>query len=66
MNNITELKQKSSVRQNLNLKLDLINDINRMEKAIKTTNSIALKKQYGKAVRRKKNQLRELNRYDHN
>ena len=60
MNKLSDLKQKSIVRAKTGLKLDLINDIKRMEEAIKKTNSIALKKQYGKAIRRKKNQLREL------
>lgn len=60
MNKLSELKEKSIVRAKTGLKLDLINDIKRMEEAIKKTNSIALKKQYGKAIRRKKNQLREL------
>lgn len=60
MNKLSDLKEKSIVRAKTGLKLDLINDIKRMEEAIKKTNSIALKKQYGKAIRRKKNQLREL------
>lgn len=60
MNKLSDLKEKSIVRAKTGLKLDLINDVKRMEEAIKKTNSIALKKQYGKAIRRKKNQLREL------
>lgn len=60
MNKLSDLKEKSIVRAKTGLKLDLINDIKRMEEAIKKTNSIAIKKQYGKAIRRKKNQLREL------
>lgn len=60
MNKLSDLKEKSIVRAKTGLKLDLINDIKRMEEAIKKTNSIALKKQYGKDIRRKKNQLREL------
>lgn len=60
MNKLSDLKEKSIVRAKTGLKLDLINDIKRMEEAIKKTNSIALKKQYVKAIRRKKNQLREL------
>lgn len=55
MNKLSDLKEKSIVRAKTGLKLDLINDIKRMEEAIKKTNSIALKKQYGKAIRRKKN-----------
>ena len=60
MNKLSDLKEKSIVMAKTGLKLDLINGIKRMEEAIKKTNSIALKKQYGKAIRRKKNQLREL------
>ena len=60
MNKLSDLKEKSIVRAKTGLKLDLINDIKRMEEAIKKTNSIALKKQYGQAIRRKTNQLREL------